>query len=454
VEIQSQIIKQEPVQWKSLKWLQSSKLKDLGDRGIEKLKNSLKENNFVQPFNVWQDSKGTIWILDGHHREKALSQLEAEGYKIPETLPANFISCKDKKDAAKMVLLYSSIYAKITNDGLGEFLDDFDLDLSNLVNEIDLPGLDLADVMLEKYDYVKNNEPNGNLVKKFGFAPFSVLDSTKKEWLNRKNEWDNLGINIGETREKTLSNISNISNINESVSVLDPVLCELSLDWFAPYAEGNKVYDCFAGDSEFGFVATYKGNEFTGIELRQEQVDVNESKINTIPEHKSKYHCDDGRNVLKYVSEQSQDLLFSCPPYFDLEVYSDLPNDASNQKNFKDFMLIIEEAFTNAIKCLKNNRFAVIIVGDIRDKKTGAYYNFIDEIKKIFNKNGLITYNELILVNSVGSLALRVSNYMQNRKIGKRHQNVLVFFKGDPRQIKKEFREIEIQIDEEALTDE
>ena len=147
MQIVSQIIKQSLVNWKSLKWLQSSKLKDIGEHGITKLKNSLKENNFVQPFNVWEDSKGVIWILDGHHREKALTQLEAEGYEIPETLPANFIDCKDKKEAAKMVLLYSSIYAKITNDGLGEFLDDFDLDLSNLVNEIDLPGLDFDNIL-------------------------------------------------------------------------------------------------------------------------------------------------------------------------------------------------------------------------------------------------------------------------------------------------------------------
>jgi len=146
MQIVSQIIKQSLVNWKSLKWLQSSKLKDIGEHGITKLKNSLKENNFVQPFNVWEDSKGVIWILDGHHREKALTQLEAEGYEIPETLPANFIECKDKKEAAKMVLLYSSIYAKITNEGLGEFLDDFDLDLSNLVNEIDLPGLGLEHI--------------------------------------------------------------------------------------------------------------------------------------------------------------------------------------------------------------------------------------------------------------------------------------------------------------------
>lgn len=152
MQIVSQIIKQSLVNWKSLKWLQSSKLKDIGEHGITKLKNSLKENNFVQPFNVWEDSKGVIWILDGHHREKALTQLEAEGYEIPETLPANFISCKDKKEAAKMVLLYSSIYAKITNDGLGEFLDDFDLDLSNLINEIDLPGLDLTDTLLDLAD--------------------------------------------------------------------------------------------------------------------------------------------------------------------------------------------------------------------------------------------------------------------------------------------------------------
>ena len=148
-EITSKILKQELVPWRELKWLQSSKLKDLGTKGIEKLKNSLKENNFVQPFNVWQDGKGVVWILDGHHREKALKQLEAEGYEIPELLPANFVECADRKDAGKMVLVYSSIYAKITNDGLGEFLDDFELDLSNLVNEIDLPGIDLADALLE-----------------------------------------------------------------------------------------------------------------------------------------------------------------------------------------------------------------------------------------------------------------------------------------------------------------
>ncbi len=139
-QITSKITKQELIAWRELKWLQSSKLKDLGDRGIEKLKNSLKENNFVQPFNVWEDAKGTIWILDGHHREKALKELEAEGYTIPEMLPANFVECANKKDAAKLVLVYSSIYAKVTNEGFQQFLDDFDLDISNLKPQISSLG--------------------------------------------------------------------------------------------------------------------------------------------------------------------------------------------------------------------------------------------------------------------------------------------------------------------------
>ena len=76
------------------------------------------------------------------------------------------------------------------------------------------------------------------------------------------------------------------------------------------------------------------GNKFTGIELRQEQADLNNQRLKG---SKSKYICDDGQNVLKHIKPNTQDLLFSCPPYFDLEVYSELENDASNQKEYASF---------------------------------------------------------------------------------------------------------------------
>ena len=167
----------------------------------------------------------------------------------------------------------------------------------------------------------------------------------------------------------------------------------------------------------------------------------------------ARYICDDGQNVAQHIEAESQDLLFSCPPYFDLEKYSDLDNDASNQKSYVDFITILRNAFTSAIGCLKNNRFAVVVVGDVRDKRTGMYYDFPGDIKRIFHEAGMSLYNEMILIEAGGSLAFRVTKYMQLRKVGKMHQNILVFYKGDPKQIKNNYKAIEYASEDLELFD-
>jgi DNA modification methylase len=190
----------------------------------------------------------------------------------------------------------------------------------------------------------------------------------------------------------------------------------------------------------FGYVSSYLGNEFTGIELREEQVQLNNERVAGMT---AKYIHDDGQNVAKHIKADSQDLLFSCPPYYDLEKYSDLENDASNQDSYEDFIAILENAFKSALTCLKDERFAVIVVGDVRDKKTGFYYNFIDDVKRIFKQNGVPLYNEIILIETGASTALRAARYMETRKVAKMHQNILVFYKGDPKNIKQTFKKIE-----------
>ena len=214
------------------------------------------------------------------------------------------------------------------------------------------------------------------------------------------------------------------------------------LHWFA--LEGCNTFDVFAGDTVFGYVSAYTGHNFTGIELRQEQADFNTKAVQGMT---ARYICDDGRNVRNHIAPESQDFFFSCPPYFDLEQYSDLPNDASNQATYAEFYKIIDEAFTAAASCLKQDRFAVVVCGDVRNKKTGEYYRFPDDIKSTFQRNGFTLYNELVLVDLVGTARLRVAKYMKNRKVAKVHQNVLVFYKGDTRQISKVFPEIEVADD-------
>jgi len=314
---------------------------------------------------------------------------------------------------------------------------------------LDIPNFEIDEETEQEEDKIA--EAHAKLTDKFIVPPFSILDTRQGYWQERKKYWRELIGDNGESRENTLGETKGEKNIyknhvNNGVSLLDPVLSELVNLWFG--LPKSKTFDCFAGDSVFGYVSSYLGNEFTGIELRQEQADLNNQRVKGF---QSKYICDDGQNVLNHIEENSQDLLFSCPPYFDLEVYSDLPNDASNQKEYSDFLKILDNAFTGAIKCLKDNRFAVITVGDVRDKK-GFYYRFVDDIKDIFKRNGVLLYNEMILVEPIGLNAMHVNKPMENRKLLKCHQNVLVFFKGDPKQIKTIYPKIEIQEDESTNT--
>ena len=367
-------------------------------------------------------------ILGGNMRYKACQQI---GLKEVYIIKAENLT---EKQLQQFVIK--------DNVGFGEW--DWDILANDWdINELEEWGLDGFPFEQEP------KEEHNKLQDTFVVPPFSVLDTKKGYWQERKKYWRNLIGDEGESREGALAkgDTNIMAATNNGVSLLDPVLAEIANKWFG--LDNCNTFDCFAGDSVFGYISDALGNTFTGIELRQEQTDLNNQRLKG---SKSKYICDDGQNVLKHIKEDSQDLLFSCPPYFDLEVYSDLKNDASNQKEYKDFLQILDNAFTGALKCLKDNRFAVIVVGDIRDKQ-GFYYGFADDVKNIFIRNGAKLYNEMIIAESIGTLPQRVGRYMHNRKVGKCHQNVLVFYKGQPKEIKKIYKKLDFKniiIDESA----
>ena len=84
-------------------------------------------------------------------------------------------------------------------------------------------------------------------------------------------------------------------------------------------------------------------------------------------------------------------------------------------------------------KVLKDNRFACVVIGDFRDKRTGFYRGFVADTVRAFQAAGMALYNEAILLTAIGSLPVRVGKqFTATRKLGKAHQNILVFVKGRP----------------------
>ena len=298
---------------------------------------------------------------------------------------------------------------------------------------------------------------------RFLAVPFSVFRVDSDIWQNRKNQWLALGIQSEVGRGGNLLKMSDtILNLSKpkpnswltyntdgdsfmakvmeerggGTSTFDPVLCELAYSWWCP--KGGQIIDPFAGGSVRGIVASFMGYNYWGSELRPEQVEANIVQGKSIvPSHTPTWACGDAWHMLRDAPEA--DFIFSCPPYGNLEVYSDLEGDISNME-YVDFLGAYSKIVKHACRKLKNNRFACFVVSNFRDKKTGFYYDFVGDTIQAFAMAGMHFYNDAVLVTPVGSLSVRVGRqFQQNRKLGKLHQNVLVFFKGDVKQIRKDF---------------
>lgn len=115
-----------------------------------------------------------------------------------------------------------------------------------------------------------------------------------------------------------------------------------------------------------------------------------------------------------------------------MEVYSDLEGELSALASYREFMEIYADIIDRSVAMLKPNRFACFVVGDVRDKNTGFYRNFVGDTITAFLDAGMHYYNEAILVKPAGTLPLRCKGpFGKYRKLGKMHQNILVFYKGN-----------------------
>ena len=317
----------------------------------------------------------------------------------------------------------------------------------------------------------------GPLAERFTFPPFSVLSARDGSWQARKRAWVAVGIRGEEGRGDNQTGIpggaampaadystrergdgtgrsasSKFGKCLETgigdkygrkemnaTSIFDPVLCELAYTWFCP--KGGQVVDPFAGGSVRGIVAGLLGFQYWGCDLRAEQIEANRVQHDEImgpclpgledAAELVRWVCGDSRVTL--ASAPCADFVFSCPPYGDLEVYSNDANDISSM-GYEEFLQAYREIIASCASKLKPNRMACFVVGDFRDKKTGNYRGFVADTINAFRDAGLPLYNDAILVTSVGSLPVRVSGQFEaSRKLGKTHQNVLCFAKGDPR---------------------
>lgn len=321
-------------------------------------------------------------------------------------------------------------------------------------------------LMLSGYAYMVYGTLEQVRMKRLCHATMTnAWTTTRADWLKMKQEWNEKIEAAGEkhgianpkfaSRDGCWQGANGMSNVvlanhkivdgevkhnkgksfNGNASVLDPVACEVILRLFMP-TNGVRVYNPFGGGVQMGFVCGENNYEYTATEIRQNQCDAN----NAI--------CRDFVNVKwikadssKFVPKQNYDLMFTCPPYYQVEEYLDYNDEIpegelNNLPTYESFRDTLFEGYTNSLKALNDNCFFVVMTGDSRDKN-GAYYGCEAEHELFFKSQGLHIYNKIVYLESEFTRLAHAKVTLNYRKFPKREQKILCFYKGDMSNIKE-----------------
>lgn len=310
--------------------------------------------------------------------------------------------------------------------------------------------------------------PPVTLADKFLFPPFSVLDRRSGPWQERKRKWLSMGIRSEVGRDGGLTRLSLSGRVptyydqktkwekelgrtlpnkefeenylevpktgalaETGTSVFDPVLAELFYRWMT--LPGAPILDPFAGGSVRGIVASHLQRPYTGVELRPEQVESNgeQAQEMALEGFEPQWLVGDATALDEVLPPGRYDGVFTCPPYANLEVYSDDPRDLSNMP-YDRFLEGYLHALHSASERLNDGRFMGVVISDVREKGNGgAYRGLVADTIIGLQHRGLQLYNDAITIDPVGAIPQILERHFRaGRKFGRCHQHLLIFAKG------------------------
>lgn len=164
------------IDYRKLKPLQGN-LKILTETNYAKLKKSFSEKNLFIPQFVWKDGD-EYKLLDGHGRsrffEKEKPVFKDKNGKDTYEVPCLVVEAKDLKDAKEKLLVITSQFQTITQEGFDEFT--FDIDEQWLKNTTNFDAL-------FEFDEKNYNDKNDEIdVEEFTSEMVIKLEYTAEEY--------------------------------------------------------------------------------------------------------------------------------------------------------------------------------------------------------------------------------------------------------------------------------
>lgn len=282
-------------------------------------------------------------------------------------------------------------------------------------NSTDGNGWEINEHLEESWCTSSPLEPWAVVKEKYGFLPLSVMefDHVPPKWREVDLRLE-LDVCKGWRSDYTLGLL---------YSKFSYGLPEFVVRYWSE--EDDLVLDPFMGWGVRGAVATMLGRRYWGYEVSPTMFDKAKRFLNTDGvQEKIELVMGDGLKLEQ--GPDTADLIFTCPPYWNLEKYESVPHQISDCSRYEEFLVMLSKGFEKYNEVLKKGKFCVFVVSDFR--KDGFKLLHKDVID-IAEKVGLKIWDILISIRKNPFVWKQIARCDKKRYTSNSHEYILVFRK-------------------------
>ncbi len=294
------------------------------------------------------------------------------------------------------------------------------------------------------------------VIHKYGFVPTSVLepdysfgkhiiefDERKQQAVaKQKHEKMDYGdtASFGEKKtgltkaelDKTFGMSSqNVRGKSGGLSTFPPGLAKFIVEFYSE--EGDTVLDPMCGHNSRMQVTYELERNYIGYDVSKEFMIFNrkvKEQITGKGEQAAMFAPQASITLREQSSEKlvedsdSIDMIYTSPPYWDIEYYGDEPEQLGKRKEYSEFLKGIKSIVSECYRVLKHGKYCAWNMNDFR--RQGIFYPYHCDMVKIFQTCGFCLH-DIIIVKWASSIAACFASQIEERKVvGKQHEFLIV----------------------------
>lgn len=291
----------------------------------------------------------------------------------------------------------------------------------------------------ERKRLLEGKDRSEKLKKYFGFMPLSVLRLknvrvTSKDLFNYQHETGkNSTVHHAKSIEKGNKNFEmstwqgkGIGRGKDTFSIMPAELVDFFIKYYAK--KGDLYFDPFAGQGIQLQVSNIRGIDYIGYDICKEYVDYISAFIPKLTKNCNILEIKHADSKKVHLEDNSVDFCFTSPPYWDIEIYDDNPEQLGINKTYEEFLVGMKDVAKELLRVFKPEGYCVININDFR--KGGKFYAYHADVIRIYEEAGWKLYDLWILDEIVSGLVKIFACGFNSKKMApKIHEYALVFRK-------------------------